>query len=135
MNCHLPEEEPKITGNLQMNMYDLNKQLISQLASLDKAQMLDAKNIINDYAKNIGNKYYMLLCRDINYYTLFDIDLDNMGLENFGEVVLECATDIGAIKSANEAEGAIEIWVHSAEQEPLAMYLFAYDTGVVKCTI
>ena len=135
MNCHLPEEETKATGNIQMNMYDLNKQLMSQCPCLDKEQMYDAKDIINEYGKETRNKYYMLLCRDINYYTLFNIDLETSALEDFGSVVLDCVTDIGAIKAVDQAEGAIEIWVHPTEQEPLVMYLFTYDSGVVSCTL
>ena len=135
MNCHLPEEEPKIAGNIQMNMYDLNKQLISQCSSIDKEQMCEAKDTINNYGKNTNNKYYMLLCKDISYYTLFNIDFEAPALEDFGSVVLDCATDIGAIKAVDRAEEAIEIWVHPEEDEPLAMYLFAYDMGVVPCTI
>ena len=135
MNCHLPEEEMKVAGNIQMNIYDLNKQLVSQCPLLDKEQMYDAKDTINDYGKNTNNKYYMLLCKDISYYTLFNIDFEIPALEDFGSVVLDCATDIGAIKAVDRTEGAIEIWVHPEEGEPLAMYLFAYDMGVVPCTI
>lgn len=136
MNSHIPEKEPKIAGNIQMNMYDLNKQLISQCPPLDKEQMYDARDIIDDYGKNTNNKYYMLLCRDINYYTLFNIDLKTPSLEeDFGSVVLDCVTDIGVIKAVDQAEGAIEIWAHPEDGEPLAIYLFAYDAGVIQCTL
>jgi hypothetical protein len=118
-----------------MNIYDLNKQLISQCPCLDKEQMCDAKDTINDYGKNTNNKYYMLLCKDISYYTLFNIDFETSALEDFGSVVLDCATDIGAIKAVDQVEEAIEIWVHPEGGEPLVMYLFAYDMGVVRCTL
>ena len=135
MNCHLPKEETKVSGNIQMNIYDLNKQLISQFACFGKEQMSEAKETINFYGKEANNEYYMLLCRDINYYTLFNINPDASTLENFGGLVLECATDIGAIKAVERVEGAIEIWAHPIDGEPLAMYLFPYDTGVIKCTL
>lgn len=122
--------------NLGMTTYDLNKQLIGQMGVLDSEGLTTAIDILTAYAKTSDNIYHMLLCRDINYYTIFKIDILNEEAEGFGEVVLDCATDIGAIKSVeNTEDGAIEIWVHPVDSEPVVMYLFPYDAGVVECTL
>jgi hypothetical protein len=135
MNCHLPKEEPKINGNIQMNMYDVNKQLISQFPPLDDEQLKASCDLITAFAKEKNNTYQMLLCRDIGYYTLFHISFVAEWEEYFCDMVIECVSSVGSIKAIDQVEGAIEIWVQPKEQEPMAMYLFPYDAGVIECTL
>ena len=84
----------------------------------------------------------MLICRDINYYTLFaTIGNDKIPLEppeRIEKEVLACVKDIGELRSAEEIEGteAVEIWVQPKEEygpDPLVMYFFNYDKGVIRC--
>jgi hypothetical protein len=56
-----------------MNLYDLNKQIISQMPALDEDGIDLALMTVATYIKNTENKYYMLLCKDVNYYTLFNV--------------------------------------------------------------
>lgn len=135
MKSHIPEEETtKISGNFEMNLYDVNKQIIAQLADLDEASLEYSKNeIIAPYLQEQNNEFYMLLCRDVNYYTLFQNV--NQGCSMAKEII-ECAKDIGIIKSVDQNENsAIEIWVQPIDGEPIVMYLFPYDGGVIKCTL
>ena len=132
MKSHI-SEQPKLNGELQMNLYDVNKQIISQLPSLDEQQMEAAKKVIRDYIVNGAQEFYMLLGRDINYYTVFQITGEGNSAAN---EILECANYLGDIKSVEKTEdGAVEIWVHSREEDstPTVLYLFIYDLGVIKC--
>ena len=61
MNAHVEKQE-KTDLNLNMSLYDINKQVISQLPDLDQNGIVEAKTLISEYA--IGN-YFMLLCREI----------------------------------------------------------------------
>ena len=126
-----------VTGetNFGMTIYDINKQIISQMGELEGIAREEAHLLITDTVATSGQTYFMLLCRDINYYTLFKLDKDNSGLCNVASEVFDCAEDIGALKSVESVEGAIEIWVHPIDEEPLAMYLFPYDAGVIECTL
>lgn len=135
MNCRIPKEEVKANGNLQMNLYDLNKQIISQMPALDEEGVERALMTVMDYIKNTENKFYMLLCRDINYYTLFNIST-NITEPYACEEVLACAKDLGAVKSVEVNDNnAIEIWVQGEDDEARVMYLFPYDGGVIECTV
>ena len=136
MNCRLPEEEKVVAnGNLQMNIYDLNKQIISQMATLSDEDLEDSKQLIRGYFQEHENEFYMLLCKDISYYTLFHI-VDYITEPAAADEVIACIKEIGAVKSIDRTnDGAIEIWAHHGEAQPLAMYLFAYDMGVIECTI
>ena len=136
MKCHMPEEEPKINGNIQMNMYDLNKQFMSQLATLSDEDLENSREVIRKYFQTQQNEYYMLLCKDISYYTLFHIN-NKITEPAAADEVIECVKSIGAVKAIDltEGESAIEIWVQEEEHDPMVMYLFAYDTGVIECAL
>lgn len=120
---------------LNMTMYDINKQVISQLPSLDKEDIAAAKQTITEYFKDQRNSFYMLLCNDINYYTLFQV-INDSSLPNAGSEAIECALEIGDIKVVDvNDDGAIEIWVKPEDTDAMLMYLFPYDRGVVQCTL
>ena len=118
--------------NFGMNLYDLNKNIISQLEPLTKVEITEKVNtIIEDFRIKTYNKFYMLLCRDFNYYTLFAKAEDD--ITNFSNTVMEIITELGNIYSIEEtAKNIIEIWIKpEGEKTPLAFYLFPYDAGVV----
>jgi hypothetical protein len=119
-------------GKINLSVYDMNKQIISQLGAADDITLLTPVRKF----KNKGGKYFMLICRDINYYTLFTVDED--GEERIEREVLNCVKDIGELRSAEEIDGteAIEIWIQPKEEygtDPLVMYFFNYDKGVIVC--
>ena len=58
-------------SSLGVTMYDLNKQLISQLPVLDKDAIVIARKEVQQFINETKNNYYMLLAREQNYYTLF----------------------------------------------------------------
>lgn len=111
-----------------MDLYSLNKQLVSQMPNME--DFADSIELINKFARKNSNKYYMLLCRDISYYTVFERLL---GLtETIGEAVITCLNSIGtSIKSIEEVKGAIECWVVPFdEKDPVAVIFFPYDIGM-----
>ena len=137
MNCHLPEEQ-KEEANLQMNMYDINKQVITQMPCLTIEELEEkADTLITEYQNEQKASYYMMLCNDLKYYTLFHIDEFDGGslLSCFPNEVLSClisfTDDIKAI-DFTEDRSAIEIWF-SKDEEIYVMYLFNYDAGVIEC--
>lgn len=125
--------------NLGMTTYDLNKQIIAQMGVLDEEGMEKARNSLTNLVMDTNQRYYMLLCRDINYYTLFYVYKDLVippDLNHFAYEVIDCIHDIGAIKSVEPVPGdALEIWAHPVIGDPVAMYLFPYDAGVVECVL
>ena len=84
-------------------MYEMNKSLIVQLPDISKKDLEAGKKKINQLASN--GKYFMLLCNELKYYTVFDT-LDD----------------------------AIEIWIQK-DDEAYVMYFFNYDEGVEICAI
>ena len=115
-----------------LTLYDINKMLIKDSSPLDANERWELGKAIWQLCENTNNKFYMLLCNDIRYYTLFNRTKD--AYEVIEDIVMECAEDIGKIISYNATEESIEIWVRVDEVEEIfVMYFFPYDRGVVKC--
>lgn len=126
-------KEQTMDGNITMSAYDINQQIIGQLSAMNEEILQEKKELIGNFCDKMKNEYYMLLCRDINYYTLFRLDL-KLADEPVGEAVIDCAKNIGVIKAIDLTEdgGAIELWMTYADETYVA-YFFPYDAGVVVC--
>lgn len=116
------------SSELQLNLYDLNKQIINQLPILDKDGIEKAITTIHDYKQLTNNNFYMLYGKEISYFTLFQKEAGND--ETLGEVVISCLNNIGDIVSVEPVPDAIEAWV-LIDGDATCLYLFAYDSGVV----
>ena len=128
----IPEDNTNAEFN--MNIYEMNKQIIGQLEILDETALAEKREFVRNFIGKWNHQYYMLLCRELNYYTLFHID-SKLADEPVEDVLLECAEVIGKIKSIEitEDDCAIEIWVTNSDNETYVMYFFPYDNGVVVC--
>ena len=128
-------EQQPVNGNLNMSLYDLNKAAVGQLPTYSKADEIEAIGRLNAFTQDaVTPHYYMLLGKDLNYYTVFYKHF-LQGEENFGEAVIDCLHNVGDIKSIDltEAGDAIEIWVITPDKEGHVLYLFNYDQGVIVC--
>lgn len=115
------------SSGINMGLYDMNKQIISQLPVLTDLE--DKKYTINSLHAKFNNEFYMLYGKEISYFTLFKIEDSTY----FGNEVVDCLNNIGDIKAIDltEANDAIEIWVQDGENVT-CLYLFPYDNGVVQ---
>ena len=128
---YYPIEDQKIdTG---MSLYELNKQGYAQLLPYDETQIQDAITWINEFSDKNKGKYYMLLCKEMSYYTVFEKDFLEYDCLSLGHGVIECLDNVGTIHGIDDnGEGALEIWVKTSDEEVYCMLLFNYDIGVVK---
>ena len=93
-----------------------------------------AEERINDWRKdNKYSKFFMLLCRDLNYYTIFSTtQYLNQERVSLGKGVIECLNNIGHIYNIDDTEEeSIEIWA-KVDGDFVVLYLFPYDNGVVE---
>ena len=116
----------------EMNLYDLNKNVISQLDPLTPGEITMKMSLFKDYCDKANNLYHMLLCRDFNYYTIFNYS-SVPNTPDFSSMVCTVITELGEVYSIELLEdGAMEIWIRpTGEESPYAFYLFPYDAGVV----
>lgn len=121
---------------LEMNLYELNKNIIGQLEPMGYEALQDSGSIIFDFfTKTAPNKHYMLLCKEYNYYTIFESILpeDNYNYEDdFVSAVLGIVDELGPVYTIEATEGSIEFWIKpNGSDEPFVFILFPYDMGVV----
>lgn len=117
---------------VHMSLYELNKNIISQLPVITEEGIDTAANLISEYRVNTNNKYYALICREYGYYTMFNTREALGELPNLSTGVFECLSNVGEVITVNQDEGsgAIEIWVRR-EEDIFYFILFGYDQGVV----
>lgn len=117
---------------LSLNLYELNKSIVSQLNPMSTQDIASYIEQLNKYYRNSNDSYYMLLCKDYNYYTLFASE-DTLSFPDFASAVCTIITELGDVYSIDFLEdGAVEIWIKpEGEEMPFAFYLFPYDKGVV----
>ena len=125
-----------------VSLYELNRQMIKQQGPLKEEDIKLKMDMLKEFS-NTFEKYSLLYGREINYFTLFVKD-ENWELESLDLGVIECLFNIGTIYSIEytKEKDAIEIWIEveteinsdTKENEKLltCMYLFPYDTGIVK---
>lgn len=117
---------------LKLNLYELNKNVISQLKPMlsQEIQKKGQTDIFEFFNATVPNTHYMLLCREFNYYTIFESSSD--GEMNFVDSVLDIVKSLGPIYSIDKADGAIEFWIKpEGADEPMVFILFPYDAGVI----
>ena len=127
----------------QMTLYDLNRQMVKSLPPMDEeGKIAFINNIFNKFIEKDSNKYYMLLCKELSYFTVFH--KDDINTDNFAETIHQLLSERGTIITAgwdNEKnQNSIEYWVSvktPIENNPnyteiYCFYLFRYDEGVVE---
>ena len=130
-----------------MNMYDYNKAIFNNKPALTTEEIAEGKKLLaRFFNRNVlkDRHYFMLLCRDINYYTLFRaIHTSEEAGRTFADETIECLNNLGVIKSIDRddlTKTNIEIWVEieekdeegNATKEQVCMYIFPYDEGVIE---
>ena len=128
------EEAPKV----EVSLYELNQMMIAQMPDMHPEQMKE--NFLNWFNGKDGdgyryNNYFMLLCNDNNYYTLFHLDWDGSEYDElFWQNLCEVFECVGPVKIMEEdTNGAFSIWANWLDKGIYhCFYLFPYDKGVVE---
>lgn len=117
---------------MEVNMYEFNKANMAQIKPLDTLWLIGKCNSI---AKEIYEKghYWMLLCRERNDYTLFNIN-GSKDDKQLGSDIRECLMNRGYIIDLTTREdGSYEIWIRDKEtEENFVYYLFDYTNAVIE---
>lgn len=126
----IPVKAEMTNQGLQLNLYDLNKQLISQLPVLTEDALQEIMEQLNQWAVA---STYMLYGRDIHYFTLLQKnDPTSVDYTSFGEGIYDL------LKSLTEkiysidilSDDSVEIWIEYNDN-PISLYLFNYEGGLV----
>ena len=125
----------------EISLYEVNKNFYeTQEPITDEAILNEKIELVNRYDRETKNNYYMLLCKEMSYYTILkkedcysDTDFTSLG-DAITQLFLEQNWVIYDIYQSEET-GAIELWTkdpnHETDNEIHCMILFGYDLGVV----
>lgn len=121
-------------SELKLTNYEINRQIIDQMPDLTDEEIAATDKKLYIYLNKQMNKYYMLLCKDISYYTVFC--LDETAPNRIFDELITCCEGLGKIKGIEltDQDDALEIWIKIRDKAPVVMYFFSYDAGVIECT-
>ena len=116
-------------AEFKMSVYEMNKQIYSQMPIKTDEELEELKEIINDFRKKIDDTHrIMLLCNHLRYYTIFENYIPQVKeaeFETLGDGVVECAQEVGEILDIfSKDEESIEIWIKHPKAGAIVMYVF-----------
>ena len=127
-NGRFAVESIDMKSNVNIPLYDLNKQLIAQLPEVTREESI---KIFNDfYWAHMNNLYFMLLNNEKRYFTLFNRN-DATGMSDFQITVYDIVHELGIIRALDVKDDRLEIWIEQ-DEEVSDYILFPYDDGVVQ---
>ena len=118
-------------GGVSMSLYEINQSIISQLPAYDQEKINQLEDDINTWEPG-DNQYFMLLCKDYNYYTILHWTThDTAEFPDLGQTVTGLIRESEwTIHSDENCGDHYEIWV-KIDDAAYVFLLFPYDTGVV----
>ena len=125
------KKKVKGEGTINVPLYDLNKNIIAQMPQYDFDQIRDLEKRIDEWNAE-QHQFFMLLCREINYYTVFQLKPEEAEFRTLGESVTGVLTESEFnIHSDEQCDDHFEIW-GKKDDDIYDFLLFPYDQGVVK---
>lgn len=117
----------------EVSLYELNQQLIVQMPEYDEKKWTSAKLLIADWYSKNKDTFYMLLCNECNYYTLFDMTRESAIGADLAYEVQDTVRYIGTVHDISiDTNGMIAVWAKWRDTDNIhCFYLFPYGQGVV----
>lgn len=119
----------------KLTLYGLNKLIIPQMPTLTEETIEKKKEIINEFVEKVKGSYYMLLGRELNYYTFFAIN--SKAEDRISNELIDCLSNLGEIKSidlvCNNDEPTLECWVCDENKNASVLYFFDWTEGTIEC--
>lgn len=133
--------------NIGTTLYELNQQIMSQMPALDADGVRKCSGKILKYLDEHIDSYYMLLCKELSYYTIFHITsakptpngniiVSRGALRDLTTEIVDVISTLGDVRVIEpDNNGAIAVWssFQSEETDTIhCFYLFPYGGGVVE---
>ena len=118
---------------LQYTLYELNKTIIAALPDISEEEIEEGLEAINEFDEIVSAKYYMLLCKELSYFTVLRRRKIKCEDATLAEAFMSCLKSFGTIKSIEikPEDSAVEIWMKK-DEDVFCFYLFNYTAGVVE---
>lgn len=113
-------------------LYELNQSIINGMPALSEDEERKASLEFFDWIP-ADSRYFMLLCNEISYYTVFHLN-ENATKEDFWNELIDIAHGLGTLKCIEvDTNGCVAVWANWYKDNVCrCFYLFPYDRGVVE---
>ena len=118
---------------IEMTLYDMNKQLISQKPVMTRFDLNNHRITFAKWIYDNPANYYMLLCHELNYYTIFHRNGESV--DQFIDWVYLIMEELGDMKDISiDSNGAVALWANwnKNPNQLGCFYLFPYDKGMIE---
>lgn len=113
-----------------LSIYEINKNLMKEEKPLDPIAINIAIKKAADGVLSSFKKYWMLLCRERNDYTVFIITGSNKLEDELKETILNRGK---LLDISQQEDGNFEVWIRDPEtEENFVYYLFDYTFGIIE---
>lgn len=131
------KEEHKDEPIAEISLYDCNRAVMNNMPDLTEKEIKSKTELIGNWFEKYPDRYFMLLCHELNYYTVFHQVTTTFGsFTKMTEELLDLLINhIGHIKTIEiDTNGMIAIWGWQREENenPHCFYLFPYGAGVIE---
>ena len=118
--------------NSNLTLYEFNQQMYSQMEPLSHDALHPLLTNIGDWFSKSRSKWFMLMCHELRYYTIFDF-----ARPYYNKALTElqaCAAGMGKIVGIeyNHDQDYWEIWIKNDEGEVNMFILFDCSRLVVE---
>lgn len=113
-----------------MNIYEVNQMAYNSLPPIAKEDILAQTKRVQEFLQANPSKYYMLLCNECKYYTLFTFT-DGFKFKEMANEIIDIIISLGDIVSIEFNETDFEVWVKDEETSHV-FYFFNYEPGVIE---
>ena len=121
-------------ANIELDNYSIHRQMYAKVQPLSQEDLHTQYTALGAWAStHYKSHYYMLLCRDIHYYTVFN--LINPNYDKFVQEIKECLAFKGKVIDIeyNHSSDAYEIWLKEYKTDEVYMYmLFEAEDFVIE---
>lgn len=117
---------------IELDNYSIHKQLYAQLEPNADKITTELSNIGAWFSVAPECDYYMLMCKEISYFTVFHFNNMNYmaGMQELEATLKGRGTIVDIVYV--HSEDAYECWVRDDNGEVFMYYLFPYDWGIVE---
>lgn len=121
-------------AELELDNYTIHRQMYSQMTPPSQEDLKTQYAALGAWASShYTSHYYMLLCRDVHYYTVFN--LINPNYDKLVQEIKECLAFKGRVLDIqyNHATDAYEIWIKEYKTNEVYLYmLFEAEDFVIE---
>lgn len=121
----------------EMSLYDCNRSVVATMGDMTSDEIFSKQAKIEEWFEANSDKYYMFLCNELHYFTVFHQYHTTFGTysemtKRFMNLLIKDICNIKAIDI--DTNGALAVWGWQKEENelPHCFYLFPYSQGVIE---